>query len=66
MATKTVRVSDKSGRELGEGAGYEVKFVPVDGRRKAFVMDVTDDEATAMMGDSARETVRRGRRPKAS
>lgn len=63
MATKTVRVSDMSGEEIPDGAGWEIKIVPADGRRQAFVLDVTDDEAKALTV-KARPVARRGRRPK--
>lgn len=63
MATKTVKVSDLSGKEIPENAGAVVTIKFNDGRKGSFVLDINDDEATQWV-DKARKVTRRGRPPR--
>ncbi len=61
MATKMVRVSDKSGTEITEGHGAKVRITFMDARRPSRELDLTEEEAQELGG---RVVARRGRRPK--
>lgn len=61
MAKKTIRVSDKSGREIPDGRGATVRITFADARKGVRELDLTDDEADELGG---RHVARRGRRPK--
>jgi hypothetical protein len=62
MAKKTIKVSDKSGREIEEGRGATVRIVFDDARRGSYELDVTVEEADEYT-QGARKVARRGRRP---
>ena len=61
MATKTIRVSDKSGAGIAEGKGATVRITFADARKGVRELDLTDAEADQLGG---RAIARRGRRPK--
>ncbi len=61
MAKKTVLVSDKSGEEIPDGKGANVRITFRDARKGVRELDLTDSEAEALGG---RPSKRRGRRPK--
>ena len=61
MARKTVLISDKSGKEIPEGKGANVRITFEDARKPPRELDLTDEEAAELGG---RPVARRGRRPK--
>jgi hypothetical protein len=63
MATKMVRVSDKSGQEIQEGHGARVRITFMDARRPSRELDLTEEEAAELGG---RVVSRRGRKPRES
>jgi hypothetical protein len=60
VARKTIRVSDRSGKEIAEGKGAVVRITFSDQRKGVRELDLTDEEAEALGG---RPVARRGRRP---
>lgn len=60
MARKTIRVSDRSGREIAEGKGAVVRITFSDQRKGVRELDLTDEEAETLGG---RPVARRGRKP---
>lgn len=60
LATKLMRVSDQSGKEIPEGTGAKVTIKFHDLRKGQKELDLTDDEAAKLGG---RATKRRGRKP---
>jgi hypothetical protein len=63
MARKTIRVSDRSGREIPDGKGATVRITFGDARKGVRELDLTDAEADELGG---RAVARRGRRPRAA
>jgi hypothetical protein len=61
VARKTIRISDLSGEEIGEGKGATIRVTFADARKGVRELDVTDAEAEKLGG---RSVARRGRKPK--
>ena len=65
MARKTIRVSDLSGKQIGDGQGAVIRISFDDRRRGNFEIDATAEEA-ADLSRKGRQVARRGRRPKSA